>query len=88
MPAAAGPLKHGLVSTPAVSAAAITPSDTADLPTPTRGIYVGVGGNLTVNMLEDDNVVFVGLLPGVIHPIACSRIFATGTTAASIVGIF
>lgn len=73
---------------PAVNAFAITPADGADLATVTRGIYAGGAGDLKVVTLGGDTVTFVGLAAGVIHPIRAARVFATGTTATSIVGVY
>lgn len=79
------------ITAPPVNAAAITPSNTVDLDEYTRGIYVGVTGDLKVDMPGDEgdaSVTFVGLAAGVIHPIVASRIYATGTSATSIVAVW
>ena len=73
---------------PASSAFAITPSNTEDLVRVTRGIYVGVTGNVKVDMFSGDTVTFLGMSAGVIHPIRAKRVYATGTTATSIVGVY
>lgn len=70
-------------------AAAITPSNTVVFAQPTRGIYVGSAGNLTVEMPDTDApVLFVGLLAGVVYPFQVTRVYATGTTAASLVALY
>lgn len=70
-------------------AAAFTPSgDTTDLASISRGIYVGVTGNLNVIFAENkdsETVVLTGLAAGVWHPIQVRRILQTSTTATSIV---
>jgi hypothetical protein len=67
----------------------ITPSDTEELADPCRGIYVGTRGALTVLMWEDtEPVTFCNLAPGIIHPIAVKKVFATGTNCKCIVGVF
>jgi hypothetical protein len=73
---------------PAVDAFAITPDNSNDLATVTRGIYVGVSGDLKVITLGGETVTFVGLAAGMIHPIRVARVLATGTTATSIVGVY
>lgn len=73
---------------PALGAFDVTPNNSADLAIVTRGVYVGVTGNLKVDMANGDTVTFVGLAAGVIHPIRAQRIYATGTTATSIVGVY
>ena len=66
----------------------ITPNDSADLATSTRGIYVGVSGDLKVDLVEAGTVTFVGLAAGIIHPIRAQRVYSTDTTATSIVGVY
>jgi hypothetical protein len=73
---------------PATSAVSITPHDTNDLDTVTRGIYVGASGDLKVDMVGGGTVIFVALVGGVIHPIQARRVYSTGTTATGIIGIW
>ncbi|KAA0697404.1 hypothetical protein DTW90_18410 [Neorhizobium sp. P12A] len=68
-------------------AAAVTPDDANDLAYVTRGIYVGVAGNLAVNMSGNGGPVTIPVQPG-LHPLAVSRILSTGTTATGIVAIW
>jgi hypothetical protein len=70
------------------SASAITPNDSTNLTTVTRGIYVGVSGDVKVDMADNSTVIFVGLSSGGIHPIAVKKVYATGTTATNIVGVY
>lgn len=76
------------LTAPGQSAAEITPNNSTDLTTATRGIYVGVSGDLKVDTLKGDTVTFVGLSAGVIHPIRATRIYATGTDADDIVAVW
>ena len=76
----------GLID-PADGAFAITPSDTEDLEQVTRGLYVGVSGDVKVDMANGDAVTFVSLAAGVIHPLRVRRVYSTGTAATSILGI-
>jgi hypothetical protein len=75
---------------PARSAAAVTPSDSVNLTRETRGIYVGVSGDVKVIMADDGTTTttFVGLAAGVVHPLRVKRVYATLTTATSIVGVY
>ncbi len=73
---------------PAVHAFSITPADGSDLANVTRGLYVGVSGDVSVVTLGGETVTFVGLAGGVIHPIRATRVRSTGTTATSILGVF
>lgn len=70
------------------SALAVTPSDTIDLARVTRGIYVGVSGNVTVLFCDDADaatVLLTGLSAGIWHPMQVRRVLATGTAATGIV---
>jgi hypothetical protein len=75
---------------PARNAAAITPSDTVDLTSPTRGLYVGVSGDVVAIMADDGttSVTFTGLAAGVVHPLRVKRVKSTGTTATNIVALY
>jgi hypothetical protein len=70
-------------------AAPITPGDTAaaNLPAPTKGIYVGGAGNITAVMMDGTPVLFAAVPVGTILPIQCNRVNATGTTATALVGL-
>jgi hypothetical protein len=74
---------------PASQAASITPSDTNTLGDDTdvlasRGVYVGVSGDLAVVMKDGAAVTFVGLAAGVVHPLQVRQIKSTGTTATDV----
>jgi hypothetical protein len=71
---------------PAASAEEITPDDGTTIE-PTRGIYVGVAGDLKVVMLDGTSVTFASLSAGIVHPISCVLVYATGTTATDIVAV-
>lgn len=71
---------------PFYGGAAITPSDSVNLTTPIRGLYVAVAGNVSVLGLDDVTVVWPALAAGIPHPIRAKRVNSTGTTATGIVG--
>lgn len=73
---------------PASRGFAVTPHNTNLLLHETRGVYVGVAGDLKCDLADGDTVTFVGLAGGIIHPIRATRIYATGTSATSIVGVY
>ncbi|HEY6026400.1 MAG TPA: hypothetical protein VIV09_05820 [Pseudolabrys sp.] len=74
-------------SNPAVKAAAVTTSDTVDLPNGvTRALYIGVTGNV-VAVMEGTAITFTAVPVGVL-PIECTRVNATGTTASAIVALY
>lgn len=73
---------------PALSAFAITPSDSVTLTTLTRAIYVGGSGNLVVVMRNDSAAVTLKLVPaGSILPIRVKQVLSTGTTCSDLVGL-
>ncbi len=73
---------------PATRVFTVAPSDTADLPFVTTGLYVGTGGHLAVqDRLTGATVVFKNLAGGTGLPVRVARVLATGTTAADIVGL-
>jgi hypothetical protein len=73
-------------TTSATRAGAVTPDDNTDLASETRGIYVGVAGNLSVVMIGGDTVT-IPVQAG-LHPLAVSRIRSTGTTATGLVAVW
>lgn len=60
---------------------AITPHDTNALAHPTRGIYVGVTGDITLVTAGGDQLLLKNVAAGMILPIRAVRVLATGTTA-------
>jgi hypothetical protein len=74
------------VSDPARVGLAVTPSDVTIL-NPTRALYIGTTGNLTVRMYGSQNNVTFTTVPVGIFPIQVDRVLATGTTATNIVAL-
>jgi len=75
-------------TSPVVSAAPVTPSDTADLAEPCRGLHVaGAEGKVAYVSLSGDVVEFLAL-PGIDYPRFATRILATGTTASQIWALY
>lgn len=72
------------------NAVAITKSDTVDISYgQTRGIYVGVGGDISVNMVGTGTaVVFKNAQAGSVLPIRATRVLSTGTTATDLVALY
>lgn len=73
---------------PIENAASVTPHDTNELSYVTRGLYVGVSGNVTVVLSSGDEVQLVGLAAGVVHPLRVRQVKATGTAATNIVALW
>lgn len=73
---------------PSSNAAAVTPSDSADLTYVTRELFVGGAGNVAVIMAGGQTVTLTGVLAGSVLPIRVSRVKNTGTTAANITALW
>jgi len=76
-------------------AAAVTPSNTVDIPSITGGtsnngcvLYVGGAGDLKVDTVGGDAITFVAVPAGSFIPVQVTRVYATGTTATSIVALW
>ena len=73
---------------PATGAFEITLHDVAVFAQPTRALWVGVTGTVRVRTLRGVVVSFVGVPTGTLLPVRVDRVYSTGTTASSIVGIY
>lgn len=74
---------------PAVSAVAITPSDSTDFTSLySRALWIGNGGTVKVDMADGTTVTFEGCPTGSVLPIRCRRVYSTGTSATSILALF
>lgn len=75
-------------------AAAVTPSDTLNIPSVDGGVndgcvlYVGTTGNLTVVTTGQDVVTFVNVQGGSFIPVQVFKVLSTGTTALNIVALW
>ena len=77
-------------------AAAVTPSDTVNIPslasatTVNNGcvLYVAGAGDLKVKTAGGDEVTFTGILAGTFLPVQVVRVFATGTTATTVLALW
>ena len=70
---------------PAANAVAIT-AGASPLAEPTRAIYVGGAGNITVTMLGGQSVTFTGVPAGAILPIRATHV--TAATATALLGLW
>jgi hypothetical protein len=74
---------------PIGDAAAVTPSDTVDLTTVCRGLWVGGGGNVElITFPGAHDVTFIGVPSGTLLPVRASRVKAGATTATSILALY
>lgn len=72
---------------PAGNAFAITPSDATVFVQTSRALYVGIGGDITVEMAQGQEVTFAGLPDGALLPIRVVRVLAA-TTADHLIGLY
>lgn len=68
-------------------AAAVTPSDSADL-AQVSVIFVGTGGNVKVTTAQGSTVTFSNLSAGSVLPIQVRRVWSTETTASNLLAVF
>ena len=77
------------LSSPYDNAVAVTPSDSTDLATTCRAIYIGGGGNVSVDLADTGTAqVLSALDAGKIYRVRAARIRSTGTTATNIVALW
>lgn len=73
---------------PLINGAAVTPSDSVDLPNISRVISVNVSGNVTytyASLALGTAGVTVYMVAGAFYPVRATRIWATGTAATGLV---
>jgi hypothetical protein len=81
--------KTEVANASARKATAVTPNDTTNLSGgATKGLYVGVTGNVVVTMADGTDATFTNLSSGAIHPISVLKVKATGTTATNILAVY
>jgi hypothetical protein len=64
----------------------ITPNDSADLIRSVRSLYIGVTGDVKVDMVGGETITFKNVPVG-IFPIQVKKVYATGTAASEIIGL-
>lgn len=72
---------------PAEGGAAVTPSNTVDLTTIARSLYIGGSGDVTVDTADGSNLTFYSVPVGFFF-VRVRRVYATGTTATNIVALY
>ncbi|MFG1247604.1 spike base protein, RCAP_Rcc01079 family [Xanthobacter flavus] len=75
------------VDSPARHAAAVAPSDSVDLTYAARGLWVGVGGAVTVTTMGGETVSFT-VPAGSLLPVEVARVWSSGTTATALVALW
>lgn len=75
------------VTAPARRAFAIIPHDSQPLPLVTKGLCVGMSGNIALRAIDSEDDVTLSVVAGQLLPIRITHIRATGTTASGLVGL-
>lgn len=76
-------------SGPATNAVAVTPHDSTNIGSPTRALWIGGAGNISVEMNGVGSaVVFQGIAAGSLLPVSVTRVNSTSTTATQIVALY
>lgn len=80
---------EGQMDNPYYSAEVVTPHDSNELAYVSRGLYVGVGGNISVQMAGTGTaIVLKGVPTGTVLRIRVKRVNATLTTATDMVSLY
>ena len=70
---------------PANDGAAVTPSDSVDLPVASKRLWVGTGGNVALVTVAGTSLTYTAVPSGTYLQIRASRVKSTGTTASNII---
>ena len=76
----------GGLDSPYQHAFAVTPSDDDDLEVATRGLYVGVSGDIKMTMVGGETVTRLNVAAGITHRWRIVKIFASDTDATDMIG--
>lgn len=83
--------EYGVLDSVCFDGFSITPSDSNTYSQPTRAVYVGGSGNLSVQMVGYDNsntnLTFTNVLAGTIIPIRAQKVYGN-TSASFLVGLY
>ena len=73
---------------PATSGGAVTPSDSVDVPTLSRALWIGGAGDVKVTLKGGTTVTLSAVPAGSMLPLQVTRVWATGTTATLITALW
>ena len=73
---------------PCTDGCAVEPSDTEDLATVTRAIFVGGAGSLKLTLASGATVVLAAVAAGTTLPVRATRGWSGGTSATSILALW
>ena len=79
----------GQMDHPAYNAEVVTPDNSTELARVSRALYVGVGGDVSVQMAGTGTaIVFKNVPTGATLPIRIKRVNSTATTATNMVSLY
>ena len=81
------PHKSAVLSAPIEDAVAVTPHDSTNLSNTTRALWVGVLGDISVEMSGSGSAIVFKGVQGLI-PLRVTRVNSTATTATDIVALW
>lgn len=73
---------------PLESGETITPHATNEFSAISRGIWVGVGGNIAIKPMSGADFTLVGVPSGTLLPIRALAVRLAGTTASSLIALY
>lgn len=76
------------IAGPYENAAAVTTSDTVDLPNVSCELIAAGSGNISVDTVGGQTAVTIGITAGIPLKLRATRVRATGTTATGIVALW
>ncbi len=82
------PDEHPGLSNPATAGAAVSVSDSVNMANPSRAIYVGTTGNVSLLTTGGSSLVFVAVPAGFILPVRTVRVNSTNTNASNMVALY
>lgn len=75
------------INAPVRHAVSVTPSDTVDIASVPRALWVGDDGDIAVILADDTASVIIKNASGLV-PLMVKRVLVTGTTASSILALY
>lgn len=76
------------LSDPKGGAFSITPNDSTNLSQGAVALYVGTGGNIKITTSLGNTITFVNVPDGAVLPVRVARVYASGTDASNIIGLY
>jgi hypothetical protein len=76
------------LDSPGLHALAVTPSDSTDLTTNSRALWIGVAGDVTLDTAGGETTILFKNVPIGWLQVRTARVRSTGTTATNIVAVY